>query len=164
MDAHAQERLARRVGALLVERGLTCATAESCTGGWVAQVLTSVAGSSDWFECGFVTYSNAAKRDILGVSADLLVEFGAVSEATAAAMASGALARSAAGAALAVTGIAGPDGGTPDKPVGTVAFAWVLEGTTAETALAHFSGDRTAVRRLSVEYAIDGLCRILTAR
>lgn len=155
------ERLAQAVTALareLLARGSSCATAESCTGGGVAEALTAVAGSSEWFERGFVTYSNAAKREMLGVSADTLVRFGAVSEETVREMAAGALRYSRARAALAVTGIAGPAGGSPDKPVGTVAFGWAIAdgGTTTETR--RFDGDRGAVRAAAVAAAIEGLC------
>src|SRR6267378_6142195 len=116
--------LARRVGARLKNRNLKLATAESCTGGWIAQAVTSVSGSSEWFDRGFVTYSNDAKKELLGVRARTLSRHGAVSEETAREMASGALARSRAQVALAVTGIAGPGGGTRKKPVGLVCFAW----------------------------------------
>jgi len=116
--------LARRVGSRLKRRRLKLATAESCTGGWIAQAVTSVAGSSEWFERGFVTYSNEAKKEMLGVRAATLSRHGAVSEETAREMAAGALKRSEAHVALAVTGIAGPGGGTRKKPVGMVCFAW----------------------------------------
>src|SRR5215831_857510 len=119
--------LARRVGSRLRRRGLMLATAESCTGGWIAQAVTSVAGSSDWFERGFVTYSNEAKKEMLGVRAATLSRHGAVSEEAAREMASGALKRSGAHVAIAVTGIAGPGGGTREKPVGTVCFAWATK-------------------------------------
>jgi len=132
------------------------AAAESCTGGWIAKCCTDRAGSSAWFERGFVTYSNAAKTDLLGVDAALLERAGAVSEAVARAMAAGALGRSAADVALAVTGIAGPDGGTPDKPVGTVWFAWAVGGPVAAECV-RFEGGREAVRRQSVRYALEGL-------
>lgn len=151
------EHLSLRVGQALLERKLTLACAESCTGGWVAEVVTAIGGSSQWFERGFVTYSNAAKQELLGVKADTLREHGAVSEAVVAEMATGALARSHAQAALAISGVAGPTGGSPDKPVGTVCFAWVLRGgvPVAETKL--FSGDREAVRKQSVIHALHGL-------
>ncbi len=158
----ASEALARRAGQLLMQRRLKCATAESCTGGWIAQVLTSVGGSSAWFERGFVTYSNAAKCQMLGVPGAVLDEHGAVSTPTAAAMAEGALARSEAAIAVAVTGIAGPDGGTADKPVGTVAFAWAMTGVATRTSLEQFTGDRSAIRWRAVEHAIDGLCQQLS--
>lgn len=137
------------------------ATAESCTGGWVAQTLTSIAGSSEWFERGFVTYSNAAKQEMLGVPADVLNEYGAVSEQTARAMAQGALQHSRADASLAVTGIAGPDGGTPNKPVGTVYFAWATKGGLAHARHCRLPGDRAEVRRRSVETALRGVLELL---
>lgn len=142
-------------------RGWMCATAESCTGGGVAAALTARAGSSGWFECGFVTYSNQAKQDMLGVAADTLRGHGAVSAETAAEMAQGALSRSAAQAAMAVTGIAGPGGGTADKPVGTVIFAWAVEGAGTSVEQRCFRGDRAAVRTASIEHAIGGLLRRL---
>src|SRR5690606_2324187 len=118
------ETLAQRTGQWLRTHGWRLATAESCTGGWIAETVTAIAGSSDWFDCGWVTYSNAAKQRQLGVPATLIDTQGAVSEAVVAAMVRGALAHSDAQVALAVSGIAGPTGGSPDKPVGTVCFAW----------------------------------------
>jgi len=157
------DALAAAIGSRLKARGLMLAAAESCTGGWVAQVVTSISGSSDWFDRGFVTYSNAAKREMLGVAADILERFGAVSEETARAMAAGGLARSGADVTLAVTGVAGPTGGTPAKPVGTVCFAWARrDGPTRSTTL-HLAGDREQVRRQSVVAALEGLLRELDA-
>jgi nicotinamide-nucleotide amidase len=150
--------LARRVGAALLARQEMLATAESCTGGWVAQELTAIAGSSAWFERGFVTYSNAAKMEMLSVPPETLAQHGAVSEATALAMATGALAHSHAGWALAITGIAGPGGGSPEKPVGTVCFAWAGQGT-ARAVTRRFSGERAEVRRQAVEFALAELLR-----
>ena len=148
--------LARQVGRRLKQTGAMLVTAESCTGGWVAQAVTSVAGSSDWFERGFVTYSNDAKQDLLGVKTATLQAHGAVSEETAREMAQGALARSKATLAVAVTGVAGPGGGSPGKPVGMVCFAWASKArTVAETR--HFSGDRDSVRRQSVVRALEGV-------
>jgi nicotinamide-nucleotide amidase len=155
-DAELQD-LAARVGACLVERQWMLATAESCTGGLIAGAVTAIAGSSAWFDRGFVTYSYASKTDLLGVPAASLDQFGAVSEPVARAMADGALARSEAGVAVAVTGIAGPAGGTPDKPVGMVCFGWALRGRATEAATAHFPGDRAAVRALSVRHALEGI-------
>jgi nicotinamide-nucleotide amidase len=152
--------LSRRMGKALKKRRQTLATAESCTGGWVAQVVTTVAGSSDWFERGYVTYSNAAKRQLLGVRLETLKKFGAVSEQTARAMARGALHRSDATIALGVTGIAGPGGGTPGKPVGTVCFAWA-QGRKMRSETRRFSGNRAAVRRKSVIHALQGLFKWL---
>ncbi len=157
MAADALEALAARVGERLKQQGRMLATAESCTGGWVAQAVTSVSGSSDWFDRGFVTYSNDAKRDMLGVSAETLAARGAVSEETAREMAAGALGRSRAWAALAITGVAGPTGGTPDKPVGMVCFAWALRGGAVESETRRFQGDREAVRRQSVQHSLQGL-------
>ncbi|MBZ0132393.1 MAG: nicotinamide-nucleotide amidase [Rhodocyclaceae bacterium] len=155
------ERLSLRLGEVLLGQKLMLACAESCTGGWVSEVVTATAGSSQWFERGFVTYSNAAKQELLGVQADTLRQDGAVSEAVVREMAAGALRRSHAQAALAISGVAGPGGGSPGKPVGTVCFAWVLRGgeATAETRL--FTGDRETVRRLSVIHTLQGLLRML---
>jgi nicotinamide-nucleotide amidase len=133
------------------------ATAESCTGGWVAKVCTDLAGSSDWFERGFVTYSNAAKQELLGVAADTLTRFGAVSEQTVLAMVCGVLAHSRAQWALAVSGIAGPGGGAPDKPVGSVWFAWAGPGNRRLSRCCRFEGDRDAVRAQAVAMAIEVL-------
>jgi nicotinamide-nucleotide amidase len=149
--------LARRVGARLRERGLVLATAESCTGGWIAQAVTSIAGSSEWFERGFVTYSNESKKELLGVRGATLARHGAVSEATAREMASGALRRSRAQIAVAVTGIAGPGGGTKRKPVGMVCFAWAEKKGGAKSATRRFAGGREAVRRRSVAFALQGV-------
>lgn len=149
--------LAVALGARLRERSVLCATAESCTGGLVAGAITDIAGSSEWFDRAFVTYSNEAKMEMLGVPAAVLEESGAVSEATARAMAEGALARSRAQVAVAITGIAGPGGGSPDKPVGMVCFAWAVRGAAATVATRHFEGDRAGVRRASVLVALEGL-------
>jgi nicotinamide-nucleotide amidase len=138
-------------------------TAESCTGGWVAQVVTSAAGSSDWFERGFVTYSNDAKREMLGVSAEILQRNGAVSEETAREMAKGALANSKATLALSITGIAGPTGGSAAKPVGTVCFGWARRGAAPLTETRVFAGDREAVRRQSVVHALEKVLELLEA-
>jgi len=151
------DALAVKVGALLIINGQKLATAESCTGGWVAQCLTAIAGSSDWFERGFVTYSNEAKIEMLGVDAETLLAHGAVSEAAAAAMAAGALRHSHADWALAVTGVAGPGGGSKDKPVGTVCFGWAAFDGRVETQTLHFSGDREQVRAQSVAHALGGV-------
>src|SRR5512140_1459323 len=140
--------LAARLGAGLQQRRLLLATAESCTGGLIAGAVTAIAGSSAWFDRGFVTYSDASKTELLGVPPFCLEQCGAVSEAVARSMAEGALRRSDADVAVAVTGIAGPTGGTPDKPVGMVCFGWALRGTATGVATAHFPGDRAAVRAL----------------
>lgn len=155
------ETLARQVGLTLKERGVMLAAAESCTGGWVAQVVTSASGSSEWFDRGFVAYTNIAKRELLGVKTATLSRFGAVSEQTARDMAEGALAHSHAQIALAVTGVAGPTGGTPEKPVGTVCFAWAGKKRDTKTAKRHFSGDRETVRRQAVVTALQGLLDFL---
>jgi nicotinamide-nucleotide amidase len=152
--------LARKVGEALKARGLRLATAESCTGGWVAMEVTAIAGSSDWFERGWVTDSNAAKREDLAVREDTLAQFGAVSEETAREMAAGALARSGAQVALAVTGVAGPSGGTVHKPVGMVCFAWA-DGKKLRSETRRFSGDRDSVRRQSVVRALQGVLETL---
>ncbi len=153
--------LARRVGARLSELGLMLATAESCTGGGVAAAVTAIAGSSGWFERGFVTYSNAAKESMLGVSRATLVAQGAVSEAVALEMAAGALAHSAAQVALSITGVAGPGGGSPEKPVGTVCFGWVRVGGVQKVQTRLLAGDRAAVRAQSVIHALTELLAIL---
>lgn len=151
------EALAAQLGQALLARSEWLTTAESCTGGWAAQCLTAIAGSSAWFERGFVTYSNAAKVDMLGVADTTLERHGAVSEATARAMAQGALAHSRADWAVAITGIAGPTGGSADKPVGTVCFAWAEKEGGCEAERRHFGGDREAVRAQSVRHALAGL-------
>ena len=154
------DELALRLGARLKAAKAVLATAESCTGGWAAQLVTSVAGSSAWFDRGFVTYSNAAKQELLGVQAETLRTHGAVSEQTAREMALGALARSQATVTLSITGVAGPGGGTPDKPVGMVCFAWARNGQ-ARTETQLFSGDRESVRRQSVIRALEGVLSTL---
>jgi nicotinamide-nucleotide amidase len=153
-DGHA---LAAMLGVALRRHGLTAATAESCTGGLVAGAITDIPGSSAWFERGFVTYSNEAKMEMLGVRPETLATHGAVSEATAAEMATGALTHSRADVAVAVTGIAGPDGGNPAKPVGTVCFAWARRNRAVDTDTRRFAGDRAAVRAATVEAALRGL-------
>jgi nicotinamide-nucleotide amidase len=145
------------LGDALRARGALLATAESCTGGLIAAACTSVAGSSDWFERGFVTYSNAAKIEMLGVAPALIAEHGAVSDAAARAMAEGALAHSRASLAIAVTGIAGPAGATPGKPVGTVWFALAATGCATECERLQFDGDRTAVRVQTTQHALRRL-------
>lgn len=157
------EILAERVGDLLLERGEWLAAAESCTGGWLAQSVTAIAGSSTWFDRGFVTYSNAAKIDMLGVPESTLERHGAVSEAVARAMAQGALTHSRADWVVAITGIAGPGGGSAEKPVGTVCFAWASKDGGCEATNCHFSGDRTSVREQSVNFALNGLLDRLAA-
>jgi nicotinamide-nucleotide amidase len=153
--------LATLVGAALKKQGEILVTAESCTGGGIAEAVTRVAGSSAWFDRGFVTYSNRAKIESLGVDADTLAGSGAVSEETARAMAQGALAKSGATLALSVTGIAGPAGGTAEKPVGTVCFAWARKNGKRASERRHFAGDREAVRRQSAIHALQGILRLL---
>jgi nicotinamide-nucleotide amidase len=149
--------LAEQLGRKLKAGGKTIATAESCTGGWIAQTITEVPGSSAWFDRGFVTYSNAAKVQMLGVSPKTLEKYGAVSAETATEMAAGALAQSDADVAIAVTGIAGPDGGTPEKPVGTVFIAWAHKNGTAKVLRKQLSGDRRQIREQTVRDAIEGI-------
>ena len=153
--------LAADLGLALTANGSRLALAESCTGGMAAQVVTAIAGSSAWFECGFVTYSNAAKVAMLGVLPHTLELFGAVSEPVAVEMAHGALTRSHAQIAAAITGVAGPAGGTPEKPVGMVCFAWVATTGEEMSATLHFAGDRAAVRRQSVGHALRETVRLL---
>ena len=153
--------LATELGVALAARGATCVTAESCTGGLVAAAITAVAGSSGWFERGFVTYSNDAKVELLGVPGATIAAHGAVSEPVARAMAEGALARTPAAYAVAVTGIAGPGGGSPDKPVGTVCFGWAARGTPAHSTVRRFDGDRHAVREAATAAALAGLVALV---
>jgi nicotinamide-nucleotide amidase len=156
--------LAAQIGGLLKSHGLMLATAESCTGGGVAQAVTGIAGSSAWFERGFVTYSNLSKRQMLGVSEETLKQHGAVSEAVVREMAEGALRHSGAQVALAVSGIAGPDGGTPDKPVGTVWFAWALRDGLAFARMHRLDGNRAEVRTKAVRIALQGVVELLGQR
>jgi nicotinamide-nucleotide amidase len=156
MDAELAE-LSAELGRVAQARGLLLATAESCTGGWAAQVITHTAGSSAWFDAGIVTYSNEAKIALLDVNTVLLNRFGAVSVETAAEMATGALAHSRANLVVSITGIAGPGGGSPGKPVGTVCFAWCVRGASPEAERQQFAGDREAIRRAAVVHALRGL-------
>ncbi|MEN9982271.1 MAG: hypothetical protein RI918_240 [Pseudomonadota bacterium] len=151
-----RQSLCRLVADLALKNQCFLATAESCTGGLIAAACTDLAGSSQWFDRGFVTYSNAAKTEMLGVDAALISQFGAVSEQVAAAMAQGAVRHSAAQVSVAVTGVAGPTGGSAEKPVGTVWIGWCVNGQTT-TELCHFDGDRTMVRALTVQRALQGL-------
>ena len=154
--------LATELGATLKARGLMLALAESCTGGMVAQAVTSIAGSSVWFDRGFVSYSNQAKIDMLGVRNQTLIQFGAVSEQTAAEMAHGALKLSLAQISASITGIAGPDGGTADKPVGTVCFGFALKNSI-KTSTQCFAGSRESVRQQATIYAITQLLELMRA-
>jgi nicotinamide-nucleotide amidase len=152
--------LSRRLGEVLLQRRLRLAVAESCTGGWVAKCITDIAGSSKWFDRGFVTYSNQAKQDMLDVSAATLDSAGAVSEATVAEMVRGVLRHSVADIGVAVSGIAGPGGEVPGKPVGTVCFAWVRRDGPLHLETRHFDGGREAVRRQAVAHALDGVLHV----
>ena len=161
MSRDALDHLAAALGEACRRRGATVAVAESCTGGGVAEAITRVAGSSAWFDRGFVTYSNAAKAEMLGVSPTTLERHGAVSEEAAREMAAGAIARSGATVSVAVTGIAGPGGATPGKPVGMVWFAWGARGGLVQARAFEFAGPRDRVRRQSVAMAIQGLIDLL---
>jgi nicotinamide-nucleotide amidase len=154
------QALTRQLAGLLLAKGHMMATAESCTGGMIAAACTDLAGSSAWFERGFVTYSNEAKTELLGVPAALITEHGAVSEPVARAMAEGALRHARAHIAVAVTGVAGPGGGSTDKPVGSVWFGWAT-ATGVKTQLRHFDGDRQQVRQATVRHALQGLNNLL---
>lgn len=154
--------LARTVGAALEAKQWVLSTAESCTGGGVAQAITEIAGSSAWFDCGFVTYSNASKTALIDVPESLLQRYGAVSEEVAGAMARGALANSEATVTLSTTGIAGPGGAVPGKPVGTVCFGWSSDLRT-HTERCVFQGDRHAVREQAVAFALEGLLRFMAS-
>jgi nicotinamide-nucleotide amidase len=156
-------RLAKQVGAVLKAHGMMLATAESCTGGGIAQAITRVSGSSAWFDRGFVTYSNISKEEMLGVSLDTLQRHGAVSEATVREMVDGVLQFSRAQVALSVSGIAGPTGGTPEKPVGIVWFAWATNDEV-RTACHHLGGDRGAIRVKAVRIALQGVINLLNSR
>ena len=156
-DDEALAMLAAAVAAELKVHGRMLATAESCTGGWIAKLCTDLAGSSEWFERGMVTYSDQAKKDLLGVRAADLYSHGAVSEVVAAAMARGAIEHSQADCAVSVSGIAGPSGGSPEKPVGTVCFGWAWPDGQLETESRLFTGDRDQIRRQSVATAFEGL-------
>ncbi|MCB1777687.1 MAG: nicotinamide-nucleotide amidase [Candidatus Competibacteraceae bacterium] len=149
--------LAAQVGEALCARHHLLAVAESCTGGWIGKVVTDVAGSSQWFDCGFITYSNTAKSEILGVQEATLAKYSAVSAETVIEMAMRTLAFSRADVAVAVSGIAGPDGGSPRKPVGTVYLAWASRSGPVQTQVCCFAGDREAVRRQTVAVALQGV-------
>ncbi len=152
--------LAAQVGRALQEKGLLLTTAESCTGGGLAQAITEIAGSTSWFDCGFIAYSSASKTEMLDVPAALIAQLGTVSEEVAAAMANGALASSNAHVAMSTTGIAGPSGAVPGKPVGTVCFGWA-NGDTVHTERLVFAGERRSVRAQTVAHALQGLLRFL---
>lgn len=152
--------LSERVGNLLLARGHRLATAESCTGGWIAKCLTDVPGSSEWFECGYVTYSNESKIATLDVAASTLATYGAVSEQTVEEMALGCLAKSRAQCALAVSGIAGPGGGSAQRPVGTVCLAWRVRDGSADRATKTLTGERRYIRQCAVVLALEGLLNV----
>ena len=156
------QTLSEQIGNRLLEKHMWLATAESCTGGWIAQSITDISGSSQWFDRGFVTYSNEAKQDMLGVSPDTLAQYGAVSEQTVTEMVRGALANSRADIAVAVSGIAGPTGGTPDKPVGMVWIAWGMRDVEPVTQVEHYLGSRFEVRQQTVETALQGILKLLS--
>jgi len=155
------DKLAGHLGQRLEAAGLMLATAESCTGGWVSKVVTDIPGSGAWFDCGFVTYGNPAKQELLGVSIAAIAGHGAVSEEVAQEMAQGALEHSRADVAVAITGIAGPAGGTEDKPVGTVCFAWAFKGRIPLSQRVQFAGNREEVRYQSVRLALERLLELL---
>ena len=154
-------QLAVELADRLRARGWMLATAESCTGGWVGQLLTSLPGSSQWYERGFITYANAAKVEMLGVPEATLATHGAVSEQTASAMAAGALKHSHTQAALAISGIAGPGGGTPQKPVGLVCYGWALADGTVMSSTCRLDGDREEIRSRAVAAALRGLIELI---
>jgi len=162
LDHQALDANLTQISLRLLKHRHRLATAESCTGGMIAAACTDLSGASDWFDRGFVTYSNAAKTDMLGVPAAMIEQDGAVSEAVARAMADGALTHSQANVSLAVTGVAGPTGGSDAKPVGTVWFAWCVGGQT-HSEMQHFAGDRAAIRAGAVRYALQRLLGFLLA-
>ena len=155
------DKLATQTGAVLQSHGMMLATAESCTGGGVASAVTGIAGSSGWFDRGFITYSNQSKIDMLGVSPDTLARFGAVSEATVREMVAGALRHSQAQLALAVSGIAGPGGGTVGKPVGMVWFAWGIKDGVSVARMHQLAGSRAEIRAQAVHIALQGVLELL---
>ena len=150
-------RLSEQLGAALKARGWMLASAESCTGGWVGEVVTAVPGSSHWYDRGFITYTNEAKQEMLGVAPETLARYGAVSEQTVREMVAGALRHSRAQVALAISGIAGPGGGSPQKPVGMVCLAWGAKDGSVQAQTRHFSGDRQQVRAQAVAAALQGV-------
>lgn len=160
MDDHLYQ-LSQRLGEQLLQRNWRIATAESCTGGGVAAAITAIPGSSAWFEYGIVSYANAAKEKLLGVSRETLAREGAVSEAVVIEMARGVLALSGADIAVAISGVAGPSGGSPEKPIGTVWFSWVMKNGKIKTGLQHIEGDRNEVQMQAVINALNGVCNLL---
>ena len=154
-------QLAEKTGQALKARGWMLATAESCTGGWVGEAVTAVAGSSSWYDRGFITYTNESKQEMLGVQAETLARHGAVSEETVCEMAAGVLLHSQAHISLAISGIAGPAGGSPGKPVGTVCFAWAVKNGPLKNERRVFAGDRSAIREQAVFHALQGVLALL---
>lgn len=161
IDDQKLEQLTKELGVILIQRGLMLVTAESCTGGWIGQTVTSIPGSSKWYERGFITYSNNSKSEVLGVRHRSLEEFGAVSEQIAAEMAAGAISSSHAQLSIAVTGIAGPGGATEDKPVGMICHSWAIKNGLARTAVCFLEGDRESIRKQAVAIALQGAIDLL---
>jgi nicotinamide-nucleotide amidase len=155
------QQLSKQIGQRLLEKKWLLATAESCTGGWISQCITDISGSSQWFDRGFVTYSNQAKQEMLGVSVDTLSKYGAVSEQTVIEMAQGALANSRADITVAVSGIAGPGGGSLEKPVGLVWHAWLIRDQQPVLQSERYLGSRQQVRAQTVETVLDGILRLI---
>ena len=155
------QKSAKNLGEVLLKAGLIASTAESCTGGGVAYAITEISGSSQWFDRGFVTYSNAAKIEMLGVSSKILEAYGAVSEEIVIEMAKGAVLNSGADIAVAISGIAGPNGGTDEKPVGTVCISWYYGQKTGKTQTYIFDGDRKAIRDQAIQVALSGLTKLV---
>ena len=158
------EALSTKIGNLLKSKGLTLATAESCTGGWVSKVITDISGSSHWFERGFVTYTNTSKQEMLGVDTKILEQYGAVSEQVAQQMAEGAIKHSHADVSLAISGIAGPHGDTPEKPLGMVCLAWSGKAFATFSRVDYFKGDREQVRYQAVTAALQGILECLETK
>ena len=161
IDDQTLHDLAKQVGLALTRQGLMLASAESCTGGWLGQIVTSIPGSSTWYQSGFITYTANSKQKMLGISTKTLKEYGEVSEQMARDMAHGVVTKSGAQVSVSITGIAGPGGGTTKKPVGMVCFAWEMKDNHMRSETRHFSGDREAVRQQSVAVAMQGLITLL---
>jgi len=155
------QQLAQQAGKLLTQQGLMLVSAESCTGGWLGQTVTTIAGSSTWYERGFITYSNVSKQEMLGVGSATLAQYGAVSEQTAKEMVAGAICRSHAQVGVSVTGIAGPDGGAAGKPVGMICFAWMVKDGLARSEIRYLKGDRQVIRSQAVAIALQGVIDLL---
>ncbi len=161
IDEQKLEQLAKELGEILIQRGFMLVSAESCTGGWIGQTVTSIPGSSKWYERGFITYSNNSKSEMLGVSHRSLEKFGAVSEQIATEMAAGAISSSRAQISIAVTGIAGPGGATKGKPVGMICHSWAIKDGLARTAACLLEGDRESIRKQAVAIALQGAINLL---